>query len=244
MAVNAEYLIQGEGESRVRDQVDWVPEFSRRARGFAVYAALRSLGRRGVVELVERCCAQARRFAARIGELPGVEVLNEVVLNQVLFRFEDDARTDAVLARVQQSGRVWMSGTTGPVARPSEFPSRTGRPATQRPISRSTRSDGSPQIDRGDQARVQLRLTARVGQAVDLLLDVVQLRVAVSRQSRVFLERTSEALEPPQAARRSSRRPDRSPNALCGSGSPPRWPHRRTRTRARAGRRRDAPAGR
>ncbi len=112
MTVQAAYLIQDEGERRVRDQVDWVPEFSRRARGFAVYAALRSLGRAGLVELVERCCAQARRFADRIAELPGVHVLNEVVLNQVLFCFEDNERTDAVLASVQASGEVWMSGTT------------------------------------------------------------------------------------------------------------------------------------
>jgi glutamate/tyrosine decarboxylase-like PLP-dependent enzyme len=112
MAVTASYLIMDEGARRVRDEMDWVPEFSRRARGFAVYAALRSLGRNGLQELVERCCDAAARFAGRIAELDGVEVLNEVVLNQVLFRFESDERTDEVLARVQASGRVWMSGTT------------------------------------------------------------------------------------------------------------------------------------
>jgi glutamate/tyrosine decarboxylase-like PLP-dependent enzyme len=112
MTVQAAYLIQDEGERRVRDPLDWVPEFSRRARGFAVYAALRSLGRAGLVELVERCCAQARRFAEQIAELPGVRVLNEVVLNQVLFSFEDDEQTDAALAAVQASGEVWLSGTT------------------------------------------------------------------------------------------------------------------------------------
>jgi glutamate/tyrosine decarboxylase-like PLP-dependent enzyme len=112
MAVHAEYLIQDEGARRVRDQMDWVPEFSRRARGFVVYAALRSLGRSGVVELVERCCAQARRFAERIARVPRVELLNDVVLNQVLFRFESDEETDSVLGRVQGGGRVWMSGTT------------------------------------------------------------------------------------------------------------------------------------
>jgi glutamate/tyrosine decarboxylase-like PLP-dependent enzyme len=112
MTVQAAYLIQDEGRRRVRDQVDWVPEFSRRARGFAVYAALRSLGRTGVVELVERCCAQARRLADQIAELPGVELVNEVVLNQVLFRLEDDEQTDAALADVQASGEVWLSGTT------------------------------------------------------------------------------------------------------------------------------------
>ena len=112
MTITASYLIQDEGEQRVRDEVDWVPEFSRRARGFSVYAALRSLGRNGLVELVERCCDGAARFGERIVQLEGVELLNEVVLNQVLFRFESDERTDEVLARVQESGRIWLSGTT------------------------------------------------------------------------------------------------------------------------------------
>jgi len=112
MTITASYLIQDEGAQRVRDEVDWVPEFSRRARGFSVYAALRSLGRNGLVELVERCCHGAARFGQRIVQLEGVELLNEVVLNQVLFRFESDGRTDEVLARVQESGRIWLSGTT------------------------------------------------------------------------------------------------------------------------------------
>lgn len=89
-----------------------MPEFSRRARGFAVYAALRTLGRSGVAELVERTYACARRFAGGIVELHGVELLNDVVLNQVLFRFESDQRTDEVLERVQESGDVWLGGTT------------------------------------------------------------------------------------------------------------------------------------
>jgi glutamate/tyrosine decarboxylase-like PLP-dependent enzyme len=110
MTVTASYLVQD--GTTVRDQVDWVPEFSRRARGFAVYAALRSLGRSGIAELVERTCACARRFAERIVELPGAELINEVVLNQVLFRFDSDERTDEVLHAVQESGDVWMSGTT------------------------------------------------------------------------------------------------------------------------------------
>ncbi len=112
MTTSASYLIQDEGARRVRDQVDWVPEFSRRARGFAVYAALRSLGRSGLVELVERCCDGAARFASAIAGVEGVELLNDVVLNQVLFRFDSDERTDEVLRRVQEDGRVWMSGTT------------------------------------------------------------------------------------------------------------------------------------
>ena len=112
MTVSASYLIQDEGARRVRDQVDWVPEFSRRARGFAVYAALRSLGRSGLVDLVERCCEAASRFGEAIAGLDGVELLNEVVLNQVLFRFETDERTDEVLAEVQRDARIWLSGTT------------------------------------------------------------------------------------------------------------------------------------
>jgi glutamate/tyrosine decarboxylase-like PLP-dependent enzyme len=111
MATTASYLIQDDSGT-VYDQMDWVPEFSRRARGFAVYAALRSLGRSGLVELIERTCAGARRFAAGIVDLPGAEVLNEVVLNQVLFRFESDERTDDALSRVQEAGDVWLGGTT------------------------------------------------------------------------------------------------------------------------------------
>ena len=111
MTVSASYLIQDDTRT-MRDQVDWVPEFSRRARGFAVYAALRSLGRSGLAELIERTCACARRFAEGVVTLPRVELLNEVVLNQVLFRFESDQHTDEVLHAVQEAGDVWMSGTT------------------------------------------------------------------------------------------------------------------------------------
>jgi glutamate/tyrosine decarboxylase-like PLP-dependent enzyme len=112
MTVTASYLIQDEGRRRVRDAVDWVPEFSRRARGFSVYAALRSLGRRGLQDLVERCCDAAARFAERIADVDGVEVVNDVVLNQVLFRLESDERTDEVIGRVQRDGRIWIGGTT------------------------------------------------------------------------------------------------------------------------------------
>ncbi|MEU4688682.1 pyridoxal-dependent decarboxylase [Actinoplanes sp. NPDC023714] len=111
IGVTASYLVQG-GAGAPRDQLDWTPEFSRRARGFAVYAALRSLGRSGVADLVERCCAHARRFAEGVAALPGCEVLDEVVLNQVLFRFADDAATDRVLRAVVDGGEAWMSGTT------------------------------------------------------------------------------------------------------------------------------------
>jgi glutamate/tyrosine decarboxylase-like PLP-dependent enzyme len=111
MTVAAAYLIQTRGAER--DAVDWVPEFSRRARGIPVYAALRSLGREGVADLVDRCCERARQFAGLLEAEPGVRILNEVVLNQVLVRFgDDDARTRDVIAGVQADGTCWASGTT------------------------------------------------------------------------------------------------------------------------------------
>lgn len=76
-----------------------------------VYAALRQLGRDGVADLVERSCAHARDFADGVSTLPGCEILNEVNLNQVLFRLGDDAATTATLAAVQADGDTWMSGT-------------------------------------------------------------------------------------------------------------------------------------
>jgi glutamate/tyrosine decarboxylase-like PLP-dependent enzyme len=111
MAVDADYLVKG-GPGQPREPVDWTPAFSRRARGFAVYAALKSLGQRGVAELVERTCAHARRFAEGLATMPGCRVLNDIVINQVLFRFEDDQTTDRILRRVVDSGEAWLSGTT------------------------------------------------------------------------------------------------------------------------------------
>jgi glutamate/tyrosine decarboxylase-like PLP-dependent enzyme len=118
MGTRAAYL-EHAGAEGPRDQMDWNPEFSRRARGFAVYAALRSLGRRGVADLVDRCCAQARRFAAGLAAIDGVEVLNDVVLDQVLVGFAPPAGTPGaedithqVIDAVQRSGECWMSGTT------------------------------------------------------------------------------------------------------------------------------------
>jgi glutamate/tyrosine decarboxylase-like PLP-dependent enzyme len=116
MTIAAAYLVHAEG--RERDPFDYVPEFSRRARGFTVWAALRALGREGLRDLVERCCSHARRFAERLGAEPGVEILNDVVLNQVLVRFrprgkaDADALTREVIARVQADGTCWLGGTT------------------------------------------------------------------------------------------------------------------------------------
>jgi glutamate/tyrosine decarboxylase-like PLP-dependent enzyme len=111
----AAYLVRAaEG---FRDPHDYTPESSRRARGFAVYAALRSLGRAGVAELVERDCRLAVRMAERLAASPRVRILNDVVLNQVLVGLEppdgrdQDGFTRAVIARVQAEGTCWLSGT-------------------------------------------------------------------------------------------------------------------------------------
>ena len=90
---------------------DLVPESSRRARGFTVWAALRELGRDGVADLVDRCCTLAQRFADGL-EAGGAEVVNDVVLNQVLVSFGSDARTDRVVEGVQRDGTCWLGGTT------------------------------------------------------------------------------------------------------------------------------------
>jgi glutamate/tyrosine decarboxylase-like PLP-dependent enzyme len=118
MTVTASYLVQA-APGTDRDPVDWNPEFSRRARGAPVYAALASLGRSGVAEIVDRCCAHARRFAELLRNEPDVVVLNDVVLNQVLVRFlvpngndeDHDARTRAVIAEVQNDGTCWLGGS-------------------------------------------------------------------------------------------------------------------------------------
>lgn len=110
MSSTAAYLIQTRGPER--DPTDWVPEFSRRARSVPVYASLRALGRAGVEDLIDRGCARARQFAALLAAQPGVQVLNDIVLNQVLVRFAgDDETTRRVVTGVQQEGTCWLSGT-------------------------------------------------------------------------------------------------------------------------------------
>jgi glutamate/tyrosine decarboxylase-like PLP-dependent enzyme len=111
MSYTASYL-EGHGQGEVRAPGDFVPESSRRARGFATWAALRQLGRRGLADLIDRCCALARRFADQLGTIEGVEIGNDVVLNQVLVSFGADERTDEVIAAIQDDGTAWMGGTT------------------------------------------------------------------------------------------------------------------------------------
>ena len=122
---SASYIVYGSAE---RDEFNWVPEYSRRARGFATYAALRQLGRSGVAEQIERSCRQATRMADALRAGPGVEILNDVVLDQVLVRFRPpawadggssagdaaaiDAWTREVVRRVQDDGTCWLAGST------------------------------------------------------------------------------------------------------------------------------------
>ena len=111
MTYSAAY-IKGQGEGDLRAPGDFVPESSRRARGFATWAALRQLGRRELAELIDRCCELARRFAEQLAMIEGVTVLNDVVLNQVLVRFGTDEETDRVIRAVQNSGECWMGATS------------------------------------------------------------------------------------------------------------------------------------
>lgn len=107
MAITAEYLPT---DSANRNPSDYTPELSRRARGIEVYAALASLGRAGVEELVSRHCRQARRFAEGLSAA-GFEILNDVVLNQVLVAFGDAERTARVITAIQEEGTCWAGIT-------------------------------------------------------------------------------------------------------------------------------------
>lgn len=116
MSHRAPYLTHQEN---ARDEMDWNPEWSRRARGFSTYAALRQLGRDGVAELIDRCCRHAHELVMGIGQLDGAEVLWEPMINQGLVRFLDpsseqdhDRRTDEVIAAVVASGEAFFGGTT------------------------------------------------------------------------------------------------------------------------------------
>lgn len=119
MSHRAAYLVH---DAIARDQIDWNPDWSRRGRGFATYAALRQLGRQGVARMIENCCEQAHTLALRIGELPTAELLWEPVINQGLVRFLDpkpgateadhDQRTEAVIAEILNTGEAFFGGTT------------------------------------------------------------------------------------------------------------------------------------
>jgi len=115
MSYHASYLAP---QDQAREPLDWNPEFSRRARGFASYAALRELGRSGVQELVERCCDCAAELVDGLGKLEGVEVLGRPVINQGLVAFPDPSGAvsnewnDRVIAEIATEGTSFFSGTT------------------------------------------------------------------------------------------------------------------------------------
>ncbi len=119
LSLRASYLTHA---ADARDQMDWNPEWSRRARAFPAYAALRQLGRDGIADLIERCCRHAVAIVTGIGELPGAEVLWKPVINQGLVRFLDqragateedhDRRTDEVIAAILKTGEAFFGGTT------------------------------------------------------------------------------------------------------------------------------------
>jgi glutamate/tyrosine decarboxylase-like PLP-dependent enzyme len=106
MSANAPYLVIGQG----REPEHYTPDFSRRARGVEVWAALRSLGREGLAELIERTCRHAARFAAGL-RAAGYEILNEITINQVLVRFGDPDTTRRVIAAIQAEGTCWAGAT-------------------------------------------------------------------------------------------------------------------------------------
>jgi len=106
MSSRAAYLIAGD----TREPSHYTPELSRRARGVEAWAALRSLGRSGLADLIERNCRYARRFAAGLKDA-GFDILNEVVLNQVLVSFGSNERTRQVVSRIQEDGTCWCGGT-------------------------------------------------------------------------------------------------------------------------------------
>ena len=112
MTLSAAYILEHAVE---RDPRDFAPEESRRGRGVPVYAALRTLGKRGLSDLIERCCRLARRMAEQVSQHPRVTVLNDVVLNQVLVTCRDARGQDItgdVITRVQRDGTCWLGGTT------------------------------------------------------------------------------------------------------------------------------------
>jgi glutamate/tyrosine decarboxylase-like PLP-dependent enzyme len=119
MEHHASYLVHA---TDVRDQLDWTPDHSRRARGFATYAAFRELGRSGLCDLIARCCRHAHDIVSRIGSLPNARVVCLPQINQGLVRFYDhrsnateedhDRRTDEVMAAINATGEAFFTGTT------------------------------------------------------------------------------------------------------------------------------------
>jgi glutamate/tyrosine decarboxylase-like PLP-dependent enzyme len=117
MTLSASYIAP---QSSARDQIDWNPEWSRRARGIPVYAALKQMGRQGVEAMIDRCCAHCEALVAGVGELPSAQVLHPATLNQGLVCFrrdghtpeQADAFTDETIQKINATGEAFFSGTT------------------------------------------------------------------------------------------------------------------------------------
>jgi glutamate/tyrosine decarboxylase-like PLP-dependent enzyme len=107
MGMHGEYLIR----DTAGDPFEFVPELSRRGRAFTVWAVLRALGKNGIAALVDGLCANARRFADGIAEIPGAALENDVCYTQVCATFGSDARTTQVTQRLLADGTAWMSGS-------------------------------------------------------------------------------------------------------------------------------------
>jgi glutamate/tyrosine decarboxylase-like PLP-dependent enzyme len=150
MAVTAAYL----STSPERKPNDFTPELSRRARGVEVWAALKSLGRSGLAEMIERCCRHAERFAAGL-QAAGYEVLNEVVLNQVLVAFGDAATTRRVIEALQADGTCWCGGT--------EWQGRTAMR-----ISVSSWATTDADVEKSLAAMLRVAAAVRAGQAASV----------------------------------------------------------------------------
>ena len=97
-------------DTEFRNPSDFTPELSRRARGVDVWAALKSLGREGLAAMIDECCSNARRFAVGLTDA-GFEVLNDVVLNQVLVSFGDEATNRKIIDEIQKEGTCWCGVT-------------------------------------------------------------------------------------------------------------------------------------
>lgn len=107
MSISASYITSTPGK---RQPIEFTPELSRRARGVEIWTAIASLGREGIAEIVERCCAHAQKSAKRLTDA-GYKILNDVVINQVLVSFGSDEKTQAVTKAIQEDGTCWCGGT-------------------------------------------------------------------------------------------------------------------------------------
>ncbi len=176
MSHRAPYLIHVAG---ARDEMDWNPEWSRRARGFPTYAALRQLGRNGVAKIVESCCQHAHSLVMEMGKLPGAEVVWEPTINQGLVRFLDrksgatdadhDRRTDQVIAAIVASGEAFFGGTTW-----------RGRRAMRVSVScwRTTSDDVQPHRPRGGKSLARDVIPARHFTSPARLANVARVEAA------------------------------------------------------------------